>query len=127
MRDYILSGNYRVDDKIRVLIKNPNFKSNRPVKKESNVNSEITEGNILIKNKIIELDDILDDTFGDDEKRVIRLKYSEEPPLNNVAVAHRLCIDTDEVLETTNKLYKTAYEAHKKLILMRESSNERKN
>ena len=129
MRDLILNGDFKVDDKIRVFIKNPEYKPNKhkdipemPINKLS----DVKQGKILLTNGIIKLDDILDDSFGIDEKELILLKYSEVPPLSNSAVALRKCVDTDEVNETTNKLYRTAFEAHKKLVMMRESSNERK-
>ena len=130
MRDLILTGDFKVDDKIRVLIKNPEYKPNKRkniTKKIDENLSDVKQGKILLNNSIIKLDDILDDSFGNDEQELIRLKYSEVPPLSNSAVALRKGVDTDEVNETTNKLYRTAFEAHKKLVMMRESSNERKN
>ena len=126
MRNSIINNYDNIADDVKIRVKNPEAQENMRKKKKTNQNSELVQGSTLIKNKIIEISDILDDRFADDEKRVIKMKYSEEPPLNNMAVAHRLCIDTDEVLETTNKLYRAAYDAHKKLVLMRESSHERK-
>lgn len=129
MRDLILNGDFKVDDKIRILIKNPEFKPNKKKSVSDKVDekiSDVKQGKVLLNTGVVELEDILDDNFGNDEKELIRLKYSEEPPLSNSAVALRKGVDTDEVNETTNKLYRNAFEAHKKLVLMRESSNERK-
>ena len=128
MRQVILNGDFKVSDKIRIVIKNPEFKSskkNSGKEKLDNRISDVKQGKILLNNGVIKLEDILDEQFGKDEKELIHLKYSENPPLSNSAVALRKGVDTDEVNETTNKLYKTAFAAHKKLVLMRENSNER--
>ncbi len=128
MRETILNGDYKVSDKISVVIKNPKFKSSKKNNNEKldNKISDVKQGKILLNNGVIKLEDILDENFGKDEKELIYLKYSEVPPLSNSAVALRTGVDTDEVNETTNKLYKTAFETHKKLVLIRENSNERK-
>lgn len=128
MRETILNGDYKVSDKISVVIKNPKFKSSKKNNNEKldNKISDVKQGKILLNNGVIKLEDILDENFGKDEKELIYLKYSEVPPLSNSAVALRKGVDTDEVNETTNKLYKTAFETHKKLVLIRENFNERK-
>ena len=128
MRETILNGDYKVSDKISVVIKNPKFKSSKKNNNEKldNKISDVKQGKFLLNNGVIKLEDILDENFGKDEKELIYLKYSEVPPLSNSAVALRKGVDTDEVNETTNKLYKTAFETHKKLVLIRENFNERK-
>ena len=63
------------------------------------------QAKVLLKNGVITKEEVLEDGFGYDEKQIIDMKYSEEPPLNSTAVSIRLCIDQEEVNDATIKFY----------------------
>lgn len=96
---------------VRIIIKNPEYKSelkktyskkNEEKHKKPSVSEQ---AKVLLKNGVITKEEVLEDGFGYDEKQIIDMKYSEEPPLNSTAVSIRLCIDQEEVNDATIKFY----------------------
>lgn len=103
---------------VKILIKNPEYIEFRKKQAAKLKRSKLAEDvNRLLKNGLITLDEVLDG-FGADEKQIIEMKYSEEPPLTTSAIAHRLCIGQDEVNETTVKFYNETMAKHKKKSLI---------
>ena len=96
---------------VRIIIKNPEYKfelkkiyskKNEEQPKKPSVSEQ---AKVLLKNGVITKEEVLEDGFGYDEKQIIDMKYSEEPPLNSTAVSIRLCIDQEEVNDATIKFY----------------------
>ena len=96
---------------VRIIIKNPEYKfelkkiyskKNEEKHKKPSVSEQAI---LLLKNGVITKEEVLEDGFGYDEKQIIDMKYSEEPPLNSTAVSIRLCIDQEEVNDATIKFY----------------------
>ena len=96
---------------VRIIIKNPEYKfelkktyskKNEEKHKKPSVSEQ---AKVLLKNGVITKEEVLEDGFGYDEKQIIDMKYSEEPPLNSTAVSIRLCIDQEEVNDATIKFY----------------------
>lgn len=96
---------------VRIIIKNPEYKfelkkiyskKNEEKHKKPSVSEQ---AKVLLKNGVITKEEVLEDGFGYDEKQIINMKYSEEPPLNSTAVSIRLCIDQEEVNDATIKFY----------------------
>ena len=110
---------------VKLLIKNPEyqeFKRKNSIKKKRTTLSE--DVNRLLRNGLMTLDEVLDNDFSDDEKQIIKMKYSEEPPLNSTAVSLRLCIDQEEVSEATVKFYNETIAKHKKKLVLKGGSND---
>ena len=117
------------NSKKKVILRETKKVESKPVERPKQVKptkplSDVQRAMLLIRNHLVEIKEVLDDDFGYDEKEIINLKYSEEPPLNNSAVALRKCIDTDEVNETTTKFYKKTLQIHHDKVLAREKANE---
>lgn len=117
------------NSKKKVIFRETKQVESKPVERPKQVKptkplSDVQRAMLLIRNHLVEIKEVLDDDFGYDEKEIINLKYSEEPPLNNSAVALRKCIDTDEVNETTTKFYKKTLQIHHDKVLAREKANE---
>ena len=107
---------------VKILIKNPEyiaFRKKQVVKK--NKSTLVEDANRLLKHGLITMDEVISD-FSYDEKQIIKMKYSEEPPLNSTAVSLRLCIDVDEVNEATVKFYKETIDKHKKKLVLKGGS-----
>lgn len=112
--------------KQKVIIKNPAYeKEINKVKNDRKVNREKSKkvvANSLIVNKKVDIDEIISD-FTNNEKEIIKYKFSTIPEKNNIEIANKFGIDIDEINDTLEKVYNKTINTYEKKLTLRLGGN----